>query len=1494
MDSSWRQENTGLIHASGCGTWPNVLNTPYSPGTNTALTAWYAAMRFQQCFNDVPGMVRKFGQCSTLKWSAWKASTFLSGSLAHIHCGALSNKYLVSVGSQHDQVVNVWDWGRKTKLACNKASTKVKAVDFAENGGHFVAVGNRQVKFWYFKSASADNAEPDGALLTGRCAILGEQGTSDFVDVGCGRGDCEESTFAVAKSGILCEFNSERLLCRWVDLRMRWAEHDLTSFVRDLLLSSLASQTTCARALSVGFSSVVVGCDDGIVRCFDTETLLFKTTLPRSHYLGVDVSKGLGVKHMSSEPRKEGYPTCVGVRYDESSALVTCIYDDHSLYVWDIQHANRVGKSHSFLFHSGGVWAIEGYPAVGNGAKTLLPPGSFITCSADDTIRIWNLDPKMTKNTSYKRNVYSNELIKTLYVDENLTHLRDVNRKLFGSSEKESEGSMLNQSKGVRCIKISHDGKHLASGDRSGYIRVYNMQSMEQIVQIEAHDSEILALEYSGLQDSPKLRSKPRSYLASAARDRLLHVFAVHKDYDTAQTLADHSSAVTCLRFAHPREGGVRLMSGSSDRSIVFREFDKPDAGDGTVDFTRYHDVTARIKLLDMEIDRVGQKLLTVGNDRLIHVYQLSTGMPIRNMKGTRSEEATLVKVTLDPSGQYAATSSSDKAIYLIDYSSGEVIAMMTGHAEIVTGLFFTADCRHLISVSGDSCIFVWRLSSDMTRAMLSRLKKVKQGGGLQFPLRQATLSAAKDNQRNSSGNVKITTEEVETQYQFSIGQLPSWAKKKIENPGSLNSSQLNISTSSAYGQAHGSEFPKGRWAQRIDSSQSQSLTVRSHHFSDTSIPFPTAPVANGVNDSESSKESSSLESNTETSAPMLGTAPRSIGSDKENRRHPTDESSVTSFPREDDEADHEGDIDEDFSEPEEYGEGFSYDIPIYVPTCRDSQTSYTVMEANEEMLRRESQSDGLPNDLQNVSSTSFSGSLDSDLELEGESGGQIQKGWSEHAQSTTASTPSVDHGVSVSYESLDAGNQQSISVRSPMQEKPSVLKDSAQNLDLKISLSVQNETLPAGYADSQASGSVRKLDALQQEPQQREIRRSRLELQRQIEETRRKLDSLGRPGLRGSVSISDLSRTVDSDIESNGNHSRRAFASGATKSPSNRSERYVSVSGNRDSGIMRRACSLSDLTGPLSVPRRILPAPPTQGKKTSQDRVQVEHRQRSPSVGNIQARGLMASGSRLNVEEGSSASKARRRSRSHGLSSSQSIGDLRHRRGADDPSSSEENFTLGRRSRIQDPHKFGGSQLELSRDSMESLNNRLTPERQGKSTRPTTLNVNDSSSHRRKHPPVNRQLCEKATSDLMCVSRKVSQLFNKLYIDPTYPEGEKRGLLQRLGHAAMLSRDELGRVIEFYAGDGQGHSSSASVSQRPVSFAPVMGPSPAFPMTGVPMQMGNPVVVQLMQQFVALMQQQPTPGVVRHPEQSAGGTPDFGSPVTETPSPYQDGPSDH
>ncbi|KRT85576.1 WD40 domain-containing protein, partial [Oryctes borbonicus] len=993
-----------------------------------------------------------------------------------ICCVAFSptNKYVVSVGTQHDMIVNVWDWKNNIKVASNKVSTKVKSLAFSENGSYFVTVGNRHVKFWFLEYGKAKYKE--AVPLMGRSAILGEQRNNYFCDVACGKADSGDSTYAITRSGLLCEFNNRRLLDKWVELR-----------------------TTSANCIAVGKNFIFVGCADGIVRCFDPLTLKFVTTLPRTHYLGVDVSLGTNITHMSTPPNDAKYPDTTAITFDESSNKLTCIYNDHSIYVWDVHNIKRVGKSHSCLYHSACIWGVEMAPP-----NSPLPPGSFLTCSSDDTIRVWSLDKITEKNSRgmYKRNIYSNELLKVVYIDEDLTYLKDLDISASSISNEKQDTSYDGRN-GVRCIRLSPDGKNLASGDRAGNIRIHTTSTMERLLKIEAHDAEVLCLEYSGLDTDIKL-------MTSASRDRLIHVFDVNRGYVFLQTLDDHSSSITAVRLLNTTHGNLQMVSCGADKSLIFRSLG--GTPNGNPQFVRGHNATGKTTLYDMEIDAGQKHVLTACQDRNVRIYSVSTGKHTKSFKGSTGDDGTLIKVVLDRSGIYLATSCTDKSLSVYDYYTGECMATMCGHSELATGLRFTNDCRRLISASGDGCIFVWRVPHDMVVTMHARLSQqaMRQGKTL-------------DNEIFSDGqNVDLydTNEGIDNDYRFSIGQLPLWAKKHISDD-----------TSPPISLTKGVVAPKGRWAQRAE----RNVGVKSFYTTDSVIPFPG--IQDRRIDSDGSKDSS-LDSGTEIkqyselrreiiinrqeedftpcadsfseinkSSPQISPSNITLSRGELRRNLFTDDSALGSLRDPDNESTaHDGDIDSD----QEYRHQ-----PLYYPTQIDSASGseFTITNIDADELRksiRKSKKGNLP-PIAIQQPVSISGSQDSDDDED------------------DASTPSGENTdrnpmsiLSLSSESLDQLASREKYLQSTFESLSGAEIESPIN---KSSISSQYHTTRTNGTSSGILRNISVINAARQTKNDPDTIKKREELSKMIADTKKKLATVGHSSpLKYSKSIHDLS----------------------------------------------------------------------------------------------------------------------------------------------------------------------------------------------------------------------------------------------------------------------------------------------------------------------------------------------------------------------------------
>jgi len=95
--------------------------------------------------------------------------------------------------------------------------------------------------------------------MTSRTVDLGEMKDKNFVSVACTRG----TVFTLTEDGVLCIFTAERVMDKWMELHVN----------KGYTLCAVNNLLAC-------------GCSDGIIRCFDTESLEHIITLPRPPPLG--------------------------------------------------------------------------------------------------------------------------------------------------------------------------------------------------------------------------------------------------------------------------------------------------------------------------------------------------------------------------------------------------------------------------------------------------------------------------------------------------------------------------------------------------------------------------------------------------------------------------------------------------------------------------------------------------------------------------------------------------------------------------------------------------------------------------------------------------------------------------------------------------------------------------------------------------------------------------------------------------------------------------------------------------------------------------------------------------------------------------------------------------------------------------------------------------------------------------------------------------------
>ena len=699
----------------------------------------------------------------------------------------------MSVGFKPDKQLILWDWESGRKLSVQRIGNKVFSINFHKDGHYFVTAGDRHLKWWYITEV----LDGEAVGLEGKPASIAEaQRTSIFVDVICGYGSTEGVTFCTTAQGVLCTFNQERAVEKWVQLESP------VSYTMELFSSTGAA------------GLLLVGCANGVIRAFLPSTLEYITTLPRpvaldsNHIAADELDNSLNnIETLDGEDGK--YAACWALRQVHGSVSdpipkLCAIYADRSLIVWDVSDLFAVKLFRSFLAHRSCVWDVQFVERFSlsnsfmrhefNLSSSSLPQqGTFVTCSADNSVRFWNLQSDgalgassrkiTTTNKSPGNDVrsdyfshFSEEMVSCIeFRNEDEPHAHANQQQsasimedtltlstatgislLHGGGAAGAGGGKSGQpvefdySKGIpdleipdrpqssfspRTVAIHPFGHQIICGDKTGKLRIYDLKTMQLVHSVQAHSAEILTLSFSPplvtydqgrtwvvytgdeeeVEDSsPIHKDDLLVLLATAGRDRLIHVFnANHPQYTPIDTLDHHSSSVTTARFT---SDGKRLISCGGDKTIVFHAVNGPSISK----LKTVQTPMGTINGLSVEVSN--KFAVTSGQDKRIHIWNVSDGKLMRAYKSLGQMNSELYKNDLDPSGSFIVTCSFDKQITLVDFFSGEVLCQLGAHSELVTGLKFSPDGSSLVSVGGDGLVMVWKTSYSLMRSMKDRL----------------------------------------------------------------------------------------------------------------------------------------------------------------------------------------------------------------------------------------------------------------------------------------------------------------------------------------------------------------------------------------------------------------------------------------------------------------------------------------------------------------------------------------------------------------------------------------------------------------------------------------------------------------------------------------------------------------------------------------------------------------------------------------------------
>jgi WD40 repeat protein/predicted Ser/Thr protein kinase len=256
----------------------------------------------------------------------------------------------------------------------------------------------------------------------------------------------------------------------------------------------------------------------------------------------------------------------------------------------------------------------------------------------------------------------------------------DGKLKVWNLETKEEIYTLTEHSASVNCVAISPDGKTLVSGSEDMTSIIWNLKTGEFLQRFGGHSKGVTSVAFH----------PTKQILFTASLDNIIKQWDLKTEKKT-HTFSRHLKGVTSLAVS---PNGQSIASGSYDHTIIV---------------WANHTLTGHKGVVrSVAISPDGQTLVSGSDDGEIKVWNLISGELISTLTG---HLGSVLSVAISPDGQTLVSGSQDKTIKLWNLSTGEEINSVIRHLDAVNSLVFSPDGQTIFSGSQDETIKIWRIN---------------------------------------------------------------------------------------------------------------------------------------------------------------------------------------------------------------------------------------------------------------------------------------------------------------------------------------------------------------------------------------------------------------------------------------------------------------------------------------------------------------------------------------------------------------------------------------------------------------------------------------------------------------------------------------------------------------------------------------------------------------------------------------------------------------
>ena len=382
---------------------------------------------------------------------------------------------------------------------------------------------------------------------------------------------------------------------------------------------------------------------------------------------------------------------------------------------------------------------IAGY--CGSNAVQLLLKGSRFALEKQDLSEtvIKNVDFSRASlynvnltNVNLKESVFATKLTSVLAVAFSpngkvlATGERDGRVRLWDVITGKELLTLRGHSNWVNSVAWSEDSQTLASGSSDKTVKLWNVQTGDCVRILEGHGNSVLSVAWNG------------DTLASGSHDKTVKLWNVQSGY-CVRTLEGHSDSVRSVAWSGDN---LTLASGSNDKSLklwnvqtghcvqtlkghksavrsVAWSGDSQTLASGSDDKTvklwnvQSGDCVRTLEghgywVYSVAWSGDSQTLASGSHDKTVKLWNVQSGDCVRTLEG----HDWVYSVAWSGDSQTLATGSHDKTMKLWNVQSGECVRTLEGHSSVVRSVVWSGDSLTLASGSSDNTVKLWNVQS--------------------------------------------------------------------------------------------------------------------------------------------------------------------------------------------------------------------------------------------------------------------------------------------------------------------------------------------------------------------------------------------------------------------------------------------------------------------------------------------------------------------------------------------------------------------------------------------------------------------------------------------------------------------------------------------------------------------------------------------------------------------------------------------------------------